>query len=445
MKIKLIAPSDNLLENYQSSGTFKVPRLSLAILASLTPNNHHVTIVDETFTTDHLEEDVDLVGITVMSELALRAYNIAEAYRSKGVKVVMGGIHPTILPNEAIQHCDAVVIGEAEDIWRQVLSDADKNSLQKFYTSNKLTDINNLPMPNWRIYPQPTYHSYTPKVITLESSRGCAYSCEFCSIAMIYGKKYRVKQVRRVIEEIANTNCENLFFVDDALGLNRNEFIKLLNEMIPLKKNWVGQGTVSLGEDESLIKLMQKAGCVGLLIGFETIQEDIKHGMVKITRSKINFSETVQRFHDHGIAVLGAFVFGFDNEDKHIFERTLEFCQKSKIDFLQHRILVPFPGTQLFSRLKKEGRLFDDQWWLHGLSTENLLFKPKNFTPTEFIEGYNYLVKNSYSKSSIVKRFFGINPLKRNLFSAKMYAGINIAQRKRYLNLLELPQKFVAL
>lgn len=444
MKIKLIAPSDNFLENYQSSGTFKVPRLSLAILAALTPPEHRVTIIDETFAPDNFDEEVDLVGITVMSELALRAYNVADSYRKKGVKVVMGGIHPTILPNEAIQHCDAVVIGEAEDIWQNVLKDVEQNNLQKFYTSNKLTDINNLPMPNWKIYPQLSYHSYTPTVITLESSRGCAYSCEFCSIAMIYGKKYRVKVVDKVIDEINNANCENLFFVDDALGLNRSEFIKLMNEMIPLNKKWVGQATVSLGEDEALIKLMQKAGCVALLIGFETIQEDIKHKMVKITRSKINFAETVKRFHDYGIAILGAFVFGFDNEDKHIFERTLDFCQSSKIDFLQHRILVPFPGTQLFSRLKNEGRLFDEQWWLHGLSTENLLFKPKNFSPTEFIEGYNYLVKNSYSKSSIVKRFFGINPLKRNLFSAKIYAGVNIAQRKRYLNLLELPQKFVA-
>lgn len=442
MKIKLIAPSDDVFENIQSSATFKVPRLCLALLAALTPEEHEVTIVDESYAPDNIDEDVDLVGITVMTEMALRAYKIADYYRRKGVKVVMGGIHPTTLPDEAIKHCDAVAMGEAENIWHKILLDAKNNNLQKFYSSDKLTNINELVKPRWDIYPLNSYHSYTPKVITIESSRGCAYSCEFCSIASVYGKKYRVRCVDKVIEEIENANCQNLFFVDDALGLNRNEFIKLLKEMIPLNKKWVGQGTVSLGEDESLIKLMRDAGCVALLLGFETIQEDIQHNMVKITRSKLNFSETVKRFHDYGIAIYGAFVFGFDNEDKHIFERTLDFCLTNKIDFLQLRMLVPFPGTELFARLKREGRLFDDKWWLKGLSTENLLFKPKNFSPEEFVDGYNYLIKNCYSNYSIFKRFFGISPFKRELFDAKLYAGVNIAQRKRYHQLLKMEQQF---
>jgi radical SAM superfamily enzyme YgiQ (UPF0313 family) len=187
---------------------------------------------------------------------------------------------------------------------------------------------------------------------------------------------------------------------------------------------------------------MRRSGCVGLLIGFESIQKKTQDGMKKIKNLRIDFSEAVRRFHDEGIAVLGAFIFGFDHEDKDVFDQTLEFIMKCRLDCLELRILTPFPGTRLYSRLLKEGRLFVPDWWLQGYLPDTLLFQPKGMTSDELIEGFTRLNRQTYSYGSIIKRFFGINPWKRNPFGCLVYAGSNLATRKRYLKGLNIPQPF---
>jgi radical SAM superfamily enzyme YgiQ (UPF0313 family) len=443
MKIKLIAPHEQSEENISSAQTFKVQKVNLSLLAALTPPEHSVKIVDEAFAPDDIAEEVDLVGITVMTDLALRAYQIADTYRQRNVKVAMGGIHARVLPGEAMQHADAVVIGEAEEIWPKLLSDAASGEMQKLYCANRITNLSGMPIPRRDLYPPPTYKGYTPIAIGIETARGCPFDCEFCSIGSVMGRQYRARPVPEVIVEIETVKSPHLFFVDDALALNRPTAKKLFTEMIPLRLKWVGQGPVSLAEDLELLKLMRLSGCVGLLIGFESVQKKTQDGMKKIKNLRIDFSDSVRRLHDEGIAILGAFIFGFDHENKDVFDQTLEFIAASRLDCVELRILTPFPGTRLYSRLLKEGRLFAPNWWLQGYPPDTLLFEPKGMTAEELIEGFIRLNRQTYSYGSIIKRFFGIKPWKRNLFGSLIYAGSNFATRKRYFKGLNTLQPFV--
>jgi radical SAM superfamily enzyme YgiQ (UPF0313 family) len=443
MKIKLIAPYETNGTNISSAETFKIQRVNLPLLAALTPPGHAVKLVDEAFSPDELDEDVDLVGITVMTDLALRAYRIADRYRQRGVKVVMGGIHPSVLPYEALQHADGVVLGEAEDAWPRLVSDAATGKIQPFYHSERLADLRNLPRPRQDLYPQPRERGYVPLPINIETSRGCPYDCEFCSIGHVMGHQYRVKPVQDVIAEIESMESRYFFFVDDALALNRSHAEQLFVDLAPLRRFWVGQGTASLAEDLELLRLMKRSGCVGLLIGFESVQEVTRSGMKKIRNLRIDFCEAMRRFHGEGLTVLGAFIFGFDHDTKNVFDQTFEFIMKSLMDCVELRILTPYPGTRLYNRLLAEGRLFSRDWWLRGYPPDTLLFQPKGMSPEELIDGFARLNKQAYSYGAIFRRFFGMTPSKRTALGCQTYVGFNLATRKRYFKSISNPQPFV--
>ena len=441
MKIKLIAPHEQL----EDTSNFRLQRVNLPLIAALTPPGHTITMVDEVFAPDDLNQEVDLVGITVMTDLVPRAYHIADTYRQKGVKVVMGGIHPTILPDEALGHADAVVVGEAEGVWPRVVSDAASGQMQRLYRAGKKTDLTGLPRPRRDLFPRTEHRGSAPIYVGVEASRGCPHDCEFCCSGQTMGQQYRVRPVQEVIAEIESLDSPHFFFVDDALGLNREAGKKLFTEMIPLQRLWMGQGTVSLAEDVELLKLMRRSGCRGLLIGFESVQKGTQHEVKKIKNLKIDFYEAMRRFHGEGFGILGAFIFGFDYENKDVFEQTFEFIIKSRLDCVQLRILTPLPGTRLYTRLLSEGRLFEPDWWLRGYPPDTLLFQPKSMTADELISGYARLNRQTYSFGAMIKRFFGMSPWKRTLRGCLMYAGINISTRKRYFKGLKKPQPFVGL
>jgi radical SAM superfamily enzyme YgiQ (UPF0313 family) len=440
MKIKLIAPREQREDTLSSS--LKLQRVNLPLLAALTPPAHTVTIVDEAFAPDDMNQDVDLAGITVMTDVVPRAYDIADAYRRKGVKVVMGGIHPTVLPDEALAHADAVVVGEAEGVWPRLLSDAASGQLQRLYRADKMTDLQGLPKPRRDLFPGSKGKGYIPVPIGIETSRGCPNDCEFCSIGRTLGRQYRVRPVQEVIAEIEAIDSPHLFFVDDALALNRHAAKKLFTEMIPLRRMWLGQGTVSLAEDVELLRLMRRSGCLGLLIGFESVQKTTQNEVMKIKNLKIDFYEAMRRFHDEGFGILGAFVLGFDYENKDVFDQTLEFVMRSRMDCVELRILTPYPGTRLYDRLLSEGRLFEQDWWLHGYPPDTLLYQPRGMTSDELINGFARLNRQTYSFGAMTKRFFGMSPWKRTFFGCQVYAGINLSTRKRYFNGLRNPQPF---
>src|SRR4030042_2644680 len=329
MKIKLIAPHEQREDTISSP--FKLQRVNLPLRAALTPPGHTLTIVEEAFAPDDLNQDVDLVGITVLTELVLRAYRIADTYRQKAVKVVMGGIHPTVLPDEALKHADAVVVGEAEGLWPRLVSDAASGQMQRIYRAGKMTDLQCLPKPRRDLLPGTKGKGYIPIPIGVETSRGCPYDCEFCSIGQTLGHQYRVRPVQEVIAGTESIDSPHLFFVDDALGLNRNAAKKLFTEMIPLRRRWLAQGTVSLAEDLELLRLMERSGCLGLLIGFESVQKETQNEVKKIKNLRIDFHEAMNRFHGEGFGVLGTFFFGSDYENKDVFEQTLEFIMRSRM------------------------------------------------------------------------------------------------------------------
>jgi radical SAM superfamily enzyme YgiQ (UPF0313 family) len=441
MKIKLIAPYEQREDTISSP--FILQRVNLPLLAALTPPGHTITIVEEAFATDDLTQDVDLVGITVMTEYALRAYHIGDSYRRKGVKVVMGGIHPTVLPEEALEHADAVVVGEAEGVWPQLVSDAASGQMQRIYRAGTMTDLDDLPRPRRDLLPD-SHQTYIPIPIGVETSRGCPYDCEFCCIGSTLGQQYRVRPIRQVIAEIESIDSPYLFFVDDALGLNRNAARELFTAMIPLKRRWLAQGTVSLAEDVELLGLMKRAGCLGLLIGFESVQKETQDEVNKIRNLKIDFYEAMRRFHGEGFGILGSFVFGFDYENKDVFDQTLEFILKGHVDVVQLRILTPYPGTRLYTRLLDEGRLFVQDWWLRGYPLDTLLFQPRGMTADELIDGFARLNRLSYSFGAMTKRFFGMSPWKRSLLGCQLYTAVNLSTRKRYFKGMKNAQPFAA-
>jgi len=440
MKIKLIAPHEHRED--MISSPFKLQRVNLPLLAALTPPGHTITIVEEAFAPDDTNQDVNLVGITVLTELALRAYAIGDAYRRKKVKVVMGGIHPTVLPEEALEHADAVVVGEAENIWPQLLSDAASGRMQRIYRAGKMTDLKGLPKPRRELIPETKGKGYIPIPIGVETSRGCPYDCEFCCIGQTLGNQYRVRPVQEVIPEIEAIDSPYLFFVDDALGLNRNAAKKLFTGMIPLRRQWLAQGTVSLAEDLELLSLMKRAGCLGLLIGFESVQKGTQNEVKKIKNLRIDFDEAMHRFHGEGFGILGSFVFGFDYENKDVFEQTLEFIMRCHMDIAQLRILTPYPGTRLYKRLLSEGRLLVRDWWLQGYAPDTLVFQPKGMTANELVSGYDRLNRQAYSFGAMTKRFFGMSPWKRTLLGCQLYTGVNLSTRKRYFKGLRNLQPF---
>jgi len=412
---------------------FKFPLLSTSLLAGLTPSHHKISIIDESLSEIDFDQEADLVAITAITPLAPRGYEIADQFRKRGRKVVMGGIHTSWLPEEAKGHSDSVVIGEADEIWAEILEDTGKGALKPFYRQKERTNLNCLPIPRRDLFPKKGYLFHN----LIQTTRGCPYDCEFCSVTALHGKSYRMRPISEVEKEIQSLNRSKayIFFVDDNLVGNLSHARELLTMLSHYRLRWVSQGPIHIAEDEEMVSLMAKAGCHGLFIGFESLREENLNLMGKRINRIEAYEKGIQRLHDAGIGVYASFVFGYDYDDPSVFDEFLEFAERNKIEGAFLPILTPFPGTRIHQRLKQEGRLLTEDWLKYDMAT--VVFRPKRMTVEELQEGFWKVNRSFYSIPSMVKRIFNPFHLRRSLIIfGPMNMGLWPAVKKaeRYFN-----------
>ena len=429
MRIKLVMPSMDGQE-------FRLPPLSLAMLAALTRPEIEISIVDEAVEQTNFDEQVDLVGISCTTAVVPRAYEIATEYRKRGVKVVLGGAHPSLIPHEAVRYADSVCIGEAEGVWGEILADAERGRLKKFYRSDGYRSLQGLPIPRRDLFKA---KHYLP-IDGVQISRGCPFACDFCAVTTIFGHTYRFRPVKDVLAEIDALKHRYLFFHDDNIVGNPKYSRELFRALIPYNKHWIGQASTTVIRDPELLKLMAKSGCKGLLVGFESLSEENLRRSLKRHNNPRQYKEVVKKLHDQGITISGAFIFGLDDDDGSVFERTLEFAVDAELDVAQFNWLTPYPSTPIYNRLMEENRLINPQWWLTGNGPgteigETVFYRPRMMSADELREGSLWVRRNFYSISSILRRFFGKSRLSLNrlsLFDLLLYGKVNWGYRAQY-------------
>ncbi len=403
MKVRLIDPA---YEHPYISHSQKVirsiwfARLTLTTLAALTPSDIEVRITDENVEPVDFEEDVDLVGVTGMVMHAPRAYQIAERFRQRGIPVVMGGPHASSLPLEAKEHVDAVVIGEAENVWKGVIEDARQGCLKPFYRADTFCSMEKLPFPRLDLLRQDAYMT----INCVQTTRGCPHQCDFCHVTHFFGKTYRCRPVDEVIEEVQRLKGDFLVFIDDNIAGNRRYAKELVTRLKPLKKQWASQASMTLTRDPELLKLAAESGCVSLFIGVESLSSENLKDVNKSFNQVHQLEAALKAVHDHDIMVLAGFIFGLDHDDEGVFERTLRFCERNRIELPSFFLLTPLPGTALFQRMESDGRLLHKDWGQYNGAT--VVFKPRLMTEETLQRGFNWACKEGYSWGSIFKRVF---------------------------------------
>ena len=403
------------------------------MLAALTPPEFDIKIINDECEKIDFDDPIDLVGISFLTPAALRAYEIADAFRKKNIPVVFGGVHASALPDEAIEHADSVVIGEAENIWPKLLDDFKNNNLKRFYKSEVFVDLTNLPIPRRDLLNKKIYLSTN----VVQASRGCPQGCEFCSIEKFFGKKTRFRPVENVIEEIRGMDRQKfLLFTDDNLIVNLAYLKKLLKALIPLKRKWLGEASWRIGHNSELLKLMRKSGCLGLFIGFESIRnQPFTKKTSQYNDMKKAYMTTIKNLRKNRIGVCGAFIFGFDNDELSSFDETLKFCLESNMEVAQFSSLIPFPGTPLIERLTKEGRIFSRDWSQYTYEPPGKIFHPKNMTCEELESNIGRIYRQFYSYKHLLPRLIRTLIRYRSLRSAFYVFLIFLNFRKRFKNI----------
>ncbi|MBI4297498.1 MAG: B12-binding domain-containing radical SAM protein [Chloroflexi bacterium] len=404
LKLELIAPAAP--ESGRKRKKALIPPLGLGLIAALTPPEFDVSLTDEKVTAIDFQKPADLVGITALTVTAHRAYEIADAFRARGVKVILGGIHPSILPEEAGQHADAVVIGEAEGIWPNLLEDFKANKLQRVYRDGGRPSLVGLPIPRRDLFAQGAYHIRN----TISTTRGCPYSCSFCSVTSYFGHTYRTRPVEEILREIETFRDRKFIaFVDDNIVGNPKFAKELFRALIPYKKKWAAQASVTVARDDELLRLAAESGCAGLLIGFESLSPASLASVGKKINVVDDYESVIRKIHSHGIAVHGFFILGLDDDDEAVFERTVRFAQKMRLESAQFDCPTPYPGTALCESWDKDGRIITKDWSQYGYK---LVFEPKTMSREALQKGQAWAWREFYSLPSVWRR---VGLFRRNL------------------------------
>lgn len=418
MRILLMAPRSSILQH--SSPWLRIPQLSLSVLAGLTPPGHEVSIVEEEYEPTPEMSNWDLVGMTTMTANSPRAYKLAQQFREHGAKVVLGGVHPSVLPDEAGEHADSVVIGEAEGIWEKVVEDAQHDRLEKFYR-NERPELGTAPFP---IRKTPKHFlGLPPYVMPVMSTRGCVYDCEFCCVHRVYGHKPRHAPVEYIIADIARSNAKYLMFLDDNIGTDRQYSMALFKALVPLKKQWCGQATLRFILDDELFYEAVKSKLRGVFVGLETIEPQARKQLRKSLQSTRDYDKAIRRCQKAGVLFHASLIFGLDEQTPQVFEHTLEFLWRNSVHSISPNILTPYPGTRLFDNLMRDDRILHTNWTHYDHMS--VCFKPKNMTVAELSERHLEFCRKFSSWSSIARRFLAqwrCMPL--------VYMGFALAKRR---------------
>lgn len=399
LRILLVAPATHPARR-RRRGLF--PPLSLLTVAGLTPAHHQVELVDEAVEPVPFERDVELVGITTSTACAHRAYYIADRFRERGVTVVLGGIHASALPEEAAEHADAVVVGEAEGLWEQVLEDYQAGRLQRIYRHQQFPRLDSVRTRRELIRARDYVVPHT-----VQTTRGCPYDCAFCSVTAFFGATYRKRPVEAVVEEVRRLAGRLVVFVDDNLLGDSSYARQLLQALKSVGKRWLTQASLPSLRDDRLVSLAAEAGCRGIFVGFESLSRLNLQRMRKAFNVVERYRETIERLHRFRIGVVGSFVFGFDEDDESVFERTLRFVQEVKIDLPTFSILTPFPGTRLHEQMEAEGRITDRNW--SHYTGNRVVFRPLRMSAEALQQGFRWALRKAYSLPSIWQRIAGLH------------------------------------
>ncbi len=399
MKMLLVAPSRDSATSQKISAIVRFPQISLLYLAAVTPPWHEVSLVEEEVQQIDLEVECDLVGITCMTANACRAYALADQFRERGRKVILGGVHPTVLPLEAKEHCDSVVVGEAEPVWADLLEDAERGKLKSFYQAETGWNLNNYPGPRRTVSSVASAMGIVPAI----ASRGCPYDCEFCCVKRIFGRTVRHVSVEKVIEDVSSTRHRWIMFLDDNIMGDQAYAWKLFAALGAHGIRWGGQASISFVKNDALLQHAASNGCVGLFVGLESISDRKLEVMRKGMRTLSGTEEAIRKIMDSGIFIHASIVFGFDEDDIGVFDKTLEFLYHTRIPSATFNILTPYPGTALHEQLRSEGRLLTTDWNYYDHCTPT--FRPLMMSADELYQGYWYAKKSFYGLSNIFRRF----------------------------------------
>ncbi|MCL6451250.1 MAG: B12-binding domain-containing radical SAM protein [Acetobacteraceae bacterium] len=427
MKVGLISPRGSVFGNspglarfLRETGEMETfrrlwtgPNLGLITLAAMLPEGWEAEYVDENYQAVDFDRGYDLVCLSSMTQPAPRAYAIAEEFRRRGVRTVMGGIHATVLPEEAAEHADTVVAGEAEELWPEFLADLLRGRPRRIYRSPRpgQVDLTRSPLPRFELLPRDVY-----PLITVQTTRGCPHDCSFCAASKVYGPRYRRKATAQIIRELeavlAVRPGQMVLFADDNLLVMRSASKELLRAMIPLKLRWIGQSDISIARDEELLELLGLAGCQWVVIGFESVTRE---GLYSLDRDNWKLKQlqdyawAIRTIQDHGIGVYGTFIVGLDSDDPGVFDRTFEFIVENNLYGVNVTVPTPLPGTRLFEQLAAEGRIINTDWSNYTLWDVNI--RPRQMTVEELEAGLLRLYQRLYRPEYVqrrVRHFLGV-------------------------------------
>jgi radical SAM superfamily enzyme YgiQ (UPF0313 family) len=389
-----------------------LPSLGLLTLAGMLPDHHEVSYIE----VDDIDKNpalfdqlsgFDLVAISSFSAQILEAYQLADLLRGQGVRVVMGGLHVTCMPDEAGQHCDAVLVGEGELAWPQLVSDAEQDRLQPRYGSvAEEFDLTQAPMPAFELLDMERYNR-----LTIQTSRGCAHKCEFCASSILLTSQYKQKPAARVLAELDRivSLWQHPFieFADDNTFVNKKYWRELLPEIAARKIRWFTETDISIARDEELLRLMRESGCAQVLIGLESPSAASLQGLETRNnwkaRQQAGYMEGIRTIQGHGISVNGCFILGLDDHDHTIFDRVYDFVEESGLHEVQITLQTPFPGTPLYSRLREEGRIVEDGAW-NRCTLFDINFEPRGMTRDQLADGFKELTARLYSDECTRRR-----------------------------------------